>query len=175
MIIIINGAIGAGKTSVSWALLEAFEQAAMLDGDYIAAVAPFSIFEPSDLEYAYRSIAELATFHFQNGYRTIIINYVFETVEELDKMKSLLALIDLPIHPFLLTCTAAERERRIRHRATPHSDLEWEIPRSNDLHQILLKSADQGDLGEIVGTTSRSLEEVVAQIMDQINNHSDGN
>src|SRR5512133_2808986 len=44
MIVIINGPLGVGKTSISWALLERFERAVMLDGDYLGAVQPFEIY-----------------------------------------------------------------------------------------------------------------------------------
>ena len=38
MIIIINGSLGVGKTEISWELIERFDRAVMLDGDYLGAV-----------------------------------------------------------------------------------------------------------------------------------------
>lgn len=171
MIIIVNGAIGVGKTSVSWALLKRLEPAAMLDGDHIAAVSPFSVLEPSHLAYAYQSIAHLAHFHRQNAYQNIIINYVFETVTELDKMK---ALLGLPVYAFVLTCERGERERRIRQRATIHTNLDWEIPRSNALHQQLAGHSAEGALGLEIDTSKRTVEAVAEEILQHINKHSDG-
>jgi hypothetical protein len=34
MIAILNGALGVGKTEVAWKLIEKFDRAIMLDGDY---------------------------------------------------------------------------------------------------------------------------------------------
>jgi 2-phosphoglycerate kinase len=43
VIVILNGSVGVGKTSVSWTLNESFDRSVMLDGDYLGAVHPFAI------------------------------------------------------------------------------------------------------------------------------------
>lgn len=174
MIIIVNGAIGCGKTSVSWALLRHFERAAMIDGDFMAAVEPFSIFEQSNLEYAYRSIAQQLYFHLENGYQNLIINYVLETPGELHKMKTLLGNSGLPIYSFLLTCEKEVREARIRDRASANTDLEWELSRSADLDRILWASYQEGGMGGAVDTTSLTLDEVASRIISHIKTTSHG-
>jgi 2-phosphoglycerate kinase len=40
MIIIISGPLGVGKTEVAYTLIEKFDRAVMLDGDYLGAVHP---------------------------------------------------------------------------------------------------------------------------------------
>ena len=45
MIVILNGSVGVGKTSVSWALNESLGRLVMLDGDYLGAVHPFAIYD----------------------------------------------------------------------------------------------------------------------------------
>ncbi len=63
MVIIINGPLGVGKTEVSWALIEQFDRAIMLDGDYIGASHPFEIHDKQRVVYLYKTIAHLVKFH----------------------------------------------------------------------------------------------------------------
>jgi hypothetical protein len=49
MIVIINGPLGIGKTETAWALLDLFDRAVMLDGDYVGAVRPFAIYDAQRL------------------------------------------------------------------------------------------------------------------------------
>src|SRR3972149_1562590 len=59
MIVIINGALGVGKTETAWKLLEHFERAVMLDGDTIGAVQPFEIYDEQRIEYLYQTLRQL--------------------------------------------------------------------------------------------------------------------
>lgn len=163
MIILINGSIGVGKTAVSWALLPLFERAVMLDGDYFAAIHPFSIHEATDRHYVYRSIAEMVGFHVKNGYRNIIINYVFETADELESMCDLLRPTGLPIHAFLLRCDKDQQEKRIRQRN--NDQLEWELSRSAVLNEQLHKNAQKAQLGQALDTSLLSISEVARSIL----------
>src|SRR3974390_2861125 len=53
MIVILNGPLGVGKTEVAWKLIEKFERAVMLDGDYLGAVHPFEIRDEQRVAYLY--------------------------------------------------------------------------------------------------------------------------
>lgn len=173
MIVIINGPLGIGKTEVSWALLERFERAAMLDGDYIGgAVRPFDIFNPADISYVLRAIHHLAAFHKANGYADLVINYVFETPGQLEELRGRLRELDETIYAFRLTCAAAEHARRIRGRAERLAiDLEeaaWELERGRALASILALAAERGDLGLEIDTTGLDAREVAAAIWERL-------
>jgi hypothetical protein len=72
MITILNGPLGIGKTQTSWRLMWRLERAALLDCDYIAAVHPFDYYNQDHLDYAYATVAALATHHYSlMGFRTL--------------------------------------------------------------------------------------------------------
>lgn len=173
MIILINGPLGVGKSTVSWELLRAFERAVMLDGDYFAALQPFSIHRPADLDYVYQSMAHQLNFHFDNGYRNMIVNYVFEDEHAMQKLVLLLHHFQLPIFAFYLRCEAATCENRIRLRG--NDQVEWETERSAALRLKMEEQAQQGSIGTIIDTTSCNPAEVVNAILTQLKNTEHGN
>mgnify|MGYP002682440129 CR=1 FL=1 len=87
MIIIINGPLGIGKTSVSWELLRCFERAAMLDGDYLGAIQPFEIYDEARIAYLDQTFVHMSAWHKQHGYTNLVINYVFEQPEALARLR----------------------------------------------------------------------------------------
>ena len=167
MVVVINGAIGTGKTTVAWELLNLFERAVMLDGDYFAAIQPFSIHSAQDLAYVYAGIAHQVTFHRAHGFENFIINYVLETPEELQKLANVLPQDCGVLHKFVLVCEQQERERRIRERKG--DDVEWELSRSAQLTEILAKNNAKYELGPEVDTTSLRVSEVAQYIYERIN------
>ena len=169
MIIIINGPLGIGKTEVSWKLLEHFERAVMLDGDYIGAVQPFDIYDPQRIEYLYQTIHHLVAFHLERGgYRNYVVNYVFEEPESLARLRHLLYELDEQVYAFRLTCSPQEMERRIRRRARglppEPGRVKWELNRFRELTAIQEEAAKRGDMGIVVDTTGLN----VAQVADGI-------
>ncbi|HFB52623.1 MAG TPA: hypothetical protein ENJ48_02905, partial [Anaerolineae bacterium] len=162
MIILLNGALGVGKTETSWALLEKFDRAVMLDGDYLGAVHPFEIHDAARVEYLHRTLIHLIQFHRQNGYRNFVINYVFEKPETLARLRRKLIELDDRVRVYRLVCDAAEHARRVRARGG--NRLEWELARAEELTAIQNAAALRGDLGTPVDTTGLS----VAQVVDAI-------
>lgn len=175
MIIIINGPLGIGKTSVSWELLRCFERAAMLDGDYLGAIQPFEIYDQARIAYLDQTFVHMTAWHKQHGYTNLVINYVFEQPEALARLRHLLQPLDDQIYAFRLTCSDAEMERRIRRRAGIQADeapaegalaeeLAWELERFRQLIIIQEEAALHGDLGLVVDTSALSAVEVARQI-----------
>jgi broad-specificity NMP kinase len=166
MIIIINGSLGVGKSSVAEQLHYKFDKSVHLDGDYIGDVHPFEIYDDERIRYLYRTLELLIGFHQKNGYRNFVINYVFETPASLQELLILLRPLDASIHVYWLTCSLEEQAKRIRKRQ--RSELEWELNRFVELQQIQARAAQQGFIGKEVDTTQLTSAQVAEEIWKDI-------
>ena len=169
MIVIINGPLGVGKTEVAWKLIEKFDRAIMLDGDYLGAVHPFEIHDKQRVDYLYQTLHHITAFHVSNGWHNFVIDYVFEMPQSLAKLRHLLSDLDDVIYAFRLTCAPEEIERRIRKRGNSNPDfLTWELQRFRELQSIQNTNARRGDLGFVIDTTGLSIDEVADAIWSNI-------
>ncbi len=171
MIIIINGPLGIGKTSLAWELNARLAPAVMLDGDYIGAVEPFEIYDEARIAYLYKTLAHLVTYHQrEGGYRNFIINYVFETSKSLAELLALLRPLDDILHVFRLTCDEREMEHRIRQRGRDNYEeqLAWELQRFRELLTIQEAAAQHGFLGVVVNTSTLDVAQAAAAILAQV-------
>lgn len=166
MIIILNGSIGVGKTSVSWKLNELLQPSIMLDGDYIGAVSPFEIYDEKRTEYLYQTMAHLIAFHLENGYEHFIINYVFENQKELDALIQKLENLELKVFCFWLTCNEKEQRQRILNRN--NDQVEWELKRGVELNQILEDTARRMFIGKRIETSISSIDEISSLILKEL-------
>lgn len=166
MIIIINGSLGVGKSSVSEQLHWKFDKSVNLDGDHIGYVHPFDIYDNARISHLYRTFELLIGFHQENGYQNFVINYVFESPESLQELLDLLHPLDSSIHTYWLTCNPEEQEKRIRKRQ--RDQIEWELKRFINLQQIQTKAAQQGFIGKEIDTTSLTAEETAKVIWEDI-------
>lgn len=173
MIILINGPLGIGKTTLSWELLRHFERAVMLDGDHIGAVHPFEIYDERRIEYLYQTLRHLVAYHIQHGgYRDFVINYVFESPESLDRLRHLLSDLDERIYAFRLVCDEEEMARRIRQRGRSAAEdpqrLSWELERFRQLLAIQEEASLRGDLGLVIDTTHLTADQAAQNIWEII-------
>lgn len=166
MIVILNGSVGVGKTSVSWALNESLDRSVMLDGDYLGAVHPFEIYDDARVSYLYKTIAHLLEFHQAHGYTNFVINYVFESPESLAALTGSLSELDGDIHTFWLTCAEAGQRDRILKRRT--DGWRWELERFTELNAILEATSERGDVGARLDTTGKAVGEIVGLIRRQL-------
>jgi GrpB-like predicted nucleotidyltransferase (UPF0157 family)/predicted kinase len=170
MIIIINGPCGIGKTSVAWELNARFDRAVMLDGDYVGAVQPFEIYDDERVAYLFRTLRHLIVFHIeQGGYHDFVINYVFETPEQLAGLRHLLSDLDDVIYAYRLVASDETIEARIRKRELESdADLRWHLSRYKELVAIQEATAKRGDLGFVVDTTGLTAAEAADAIWRDI-------
>lgn len=166
MIIIINGSLGVGKSSVADQLHYKFDKSVHLDGDYVADVHPFQIYDDSRISHLYRTLELLIGFHQKNGYHNFVINYVFESPESLQELLDLLHPLDSSIYTYWLTCQEDEQAKRIQKRQ--RDQLEWELSRFVELQRIQAKAAQQGFIGKEVDTTRLTPAEVAEEIWKDI-------
>lgn len=166
MIIIINGSLGVGKTSVADEIHWKFERSIHLDGDAIGNVHPFEIYDRARIDHLYRTLELLVGFHQKNGYHNIVINYVFESPDSLQELLDRLLPLDPSIHTYWLTCSEKEQANRIRAR---HRDsLDWELARFVELQRIQARAAQAGFIGLEVDTTDLTSVEVAEKIWRNI-------
>lgn len=158
--------MGVGKTSVSWAVHESLDKSVMLDGDYIGAVHPFKIYDSERTGHLYHTLQLLISHHREYGYRKFIINYVFESAEQLGELTDKLAEIEPEIHCFWIYCKPEEHEKRVRNRSS--LDLEWELKRFPQLSGILETASKNGFIGLPVNTTGLSVKESAERILNLI-------
>lgn len=111
MIIVLNGPLGIGKSTLAEALTESIDSCAMLSGDHLVAVNPRSKHE---VEHLHSAIELLLAHHRRFGYRNFVIEHVWRTESELADLKR--RLDDPEVHCFLLTLPVEENMRRIEHR-----------------------------------------------------------
>lgn len=166
MIIIINGSLGVGKTSVGKQLQWKFDKSFHLDGDAIGDVHPFEAYDNDRISHLYRTFELLIGFHQKNGYHNFVINCIIESPESLQELLNLLQPLDSSIHTYWLLCDAAEQTIRIRERK--REGVEWELNRFVELKRIQAKAAGLGFIGKEVDTTRLTSEEVSDEIWKDI-------
>lgn len=166
MIIIINGSLGVGKTSVADQLHYKFERSVHLDGDAIGDVHPFIIYDEARIRHLYRTFELLVGFHQKNGYPGFVINYVFESAESLQELTDLLLPLDPAIHTYWLTCDEKEQAKRIK--ARNRTTLKWELDRFIELQRIQEEAAKQGFIGKKLETTHLTCEQAADAIWEDV-------
>ena len=115
MIIVLNGPLGIGKSTLAEALAESIAQCVMLDGDHLVAANPP---QADEREYLHTTIALLVEHHRRFGYRHFVIDYIWRTPQELADLRRRLLDVDrgADIRCFLLTLpprSAGQIRRRL--------------------------------------------------------------
>lgn len=148
MIIVLNGPLGIGKSTLAEALSERIEQCVMLDGDRLVAVNPPP---PDEHEHLHSTTALMVAHNRSLGYRHFVINHLWTSAVALDDLRRRLSEIDgnADIHCFLLTLPAEENMRRIQRRARARAidDLHLEL-RTFEEESEALQGSEGGGLGE---------------------------
>jgi shikimate kinase len=164
MIIVLNGPLGVGKSTLAEALAESIDQCVMLDGDHLIAANP----PPAEeIEYLHSTIALLVAHHRRFGYRHFVIDHFWRTPEELADLRRRLLEVDADadVRCFLLTLPLGENLRRIERRQSARALDEQEFERSTlaSERKALLESTD-GTLGEPFDVSAPP-EDLVAELL----------
>lgn len=148
MIIVLNGPLGIGKSTLAEALAESIDHCVMLDGDHLVAANPPPV---DEIEYLHSTIALLVAHCRRFGYRHFVIDHLWRTPAELaDLRRRLLAVdCDADIRCFLLTLPLDENLRRIERRQSARAIDEQEFERHIVAEErAALFERPAGDLGE---------------------------
>lgn len=165
MIIVLNGPIGIGKSTLAEALSESIEGCVMLDGDQLIAANP----PPADeLEHLHSTIALLVAHHRSFGYRHFVIDHIWTSPNQLADLRHRLSGIDDDIHCFLLTLPTEEHLRRIERRASARAidERELELAILED-ETAALAQYDEGTLG-VPFDVSVPPSELVRDMLDRL-------
>jgi hypothetical protein len=164
MIIVLNGPLGIGKSTLAEALAESISQCVMLDGDHLVAANP----SPSDpLEYLHSTIALLVSHHRRYGYRHFVVNHIWTSAADLARLRERLTEMDDDMRCFLLTLPFDEHRRRIHDRASARALDEREFEERTVRQEIEALASGGADLGEPFDVSARPLE-LVAQLLQRL-------
>ena len=113
MIVLLNGPLGIGKSTLAEALVERMEGSVMLDGDALLALNPGP---PDEAEYLHRTITLLVEHHRGSGYRHFVIDHIWRSPSEIADLRARLGVGE-PFRCFLLTLPVDDHVARIERRA----------------------------------------------------------
>lgn len=148
MIILLNGPLGIGKSTLAEALTERIDGCVTLDGDALVAVHP----APHDeREHLHATLALLVAHHRQFGYRHFVIDHLWTSPEDIDDLRARLRTVAPgdELRCFRLTLSGDENLARIERRASARAidEREFEL-RTVAAERAALDSEPGGGLGE---------------------------
>lgn len=164
MVILLNGPLGIGKSTLAEALTESIDRCVMLDGDCLVAVNP----PPADeVKYLHTTLALLVRHHQGSGYRHFVINHLWRTPAELADLRRTLLEADaqVDIRCFLLELPLDENLRRIQRRQSARAldEQAYELRTVMEEREVLFKTGSE-DLGEPFDVSAPP-EELVAMLL----------
>lgn len=164
MIIVLNGPLGIGKSTLAEALSESLKSCVSLDGDSLVAVNP----EPENSELLHKTL-ELLVRHYQSyGYRHVVMNHLWLTVEDWHDLEQRLSPLDPEIYFFRLTLPEAENRKRIALRASTRALDETDFEQHAFVQEYTVLTAALGsELGEPFEVLG-SPEELVNQMLKRL-------
>lgn len=148
VIVLLNGPLGAGKSTLAEALAERLPSSVWLNGDGLVALNPPP---PDEGRHLHATIKLLVDHHGSRGYRHFVIDHLWTEPEELEDLRERLKEVDpsAEIRCFLLTVSAEENLRRIKRRAAARAvdELAFEL-RTVLRERSALSTRPEGVLGE---------------------------
>lgn len=167
MVILLNGPLGVGKSTLAEALTESIDKCVMLDGDHLIAANPPP---PDEVEYLHMTLALLLRHHRCLGYRHFVINHIWRTPSELADLHRRLLEIDegIDIRCFLLFLPLEENLYRIQRRQSARALDEREFEKWTVIKEReALFGTESGNLGDPFDVSAPP-EELVAALMPRL-------
>jgi shikimate kinase len=147
MIVVLNGPLGIGKSTLAEALAERMDGCVMLDGDALIAANPAY---DNSLEHLHSTIALLVGHHRRFGYHHFVINHIWRSPQELTDLRRRFGP-EADIRCFLLNLSLEENLQRIARRASARAIDELDHDRRTVVEEReALRVWDEGVLGEIL-------------------------
>lgn len=171
MIVILNGPLGVGKSTLAEALSESIDACVMLDGDQLIAANPPA---PDAQEHLHATIKVMVEHHRRFGYRHFVIDHFWSEPAALKDLVARLRGGDARVHCFLLTLSEEENLARIARRASgrANDDTAFEL-RTNREEREALAKAKGDELGEPFDITA-PVPELVRRLQERLGISGDG-
>lgn len=146
MIILLNGPLGIGKSTLAEALSESIPQCVMLDGDHLVAANPAAA---DPLEHLHSTIELLIAHHRRFGYAHFVIPHLWTSRAQVEDLRRRLAGMEGHFRCFLLSLPLEENLRRIQLRQSARAidEREFEARTLQEEREALASNTD-GALGE---------------------------
>lgn len=165
MIIVLNGPLGIGKSTLAEALGESIDQCVSLDGDHLIAANPP---QPDELGHLHATLRLLIAHHQRYGYRYFVVDHIWRSSHELDELRSHVSDLDPDIRVFLLTLPYELNLARIEQRSSVRAIDE----RDHDLltvqeERAILQAAAREELGvpfDVSGSPSELVEDLLTRL-----------
>lgn len=152
----IGGPMGIGKTTISKALKEKFNQAVMLDGDWCWDMHPFIVNEETK-KLVFKNIQDvLNNFIRCSEIKNIIFCWVMHEQEIIDQVLKSLDLKDVKVVQVPLLCSEDELIQRCRKDQRSQETIEKSLQRLAACRQLK---------GSKIDTTDQSIEAIAHKIM----------
>jgi adenylylsulfate kinase-like enzyme len=170
-VLVINGTIGAGKTSVAGAvstlLTERGSRYGYIDGDYLCQAQPHSSDDPYHQRLFFDNLAAVAPQYRARGCGIMVIARVVEDEADRNRYRRALATSGTPAEVTIVRITASEDTRlaRITAREPEGHWQEWASVRTVELEQAL---DDLGLDDAVVTNEGRSPRETAEELLDSI-------
>jgi broad-specificity NMP kinase len=166
MIIFINGTLGVGKSSVTEYLLWNTENSVKLEGDALCNLNPFFPYDTNRINTLIDIIEFMISKYKSIGYKIFIIDNIFEKESEIELITNKLKTIDEKIIHFLLYCDKKQRNERIERRK--RINYQWEMERSEELHNLLISTFNNNLNINKIDTTKMKTETVGEYILNTV-------
>lgn len=160
MIVVLNGPLGVGKSTLAEALAESIDQCVMLDGDHLVAANPPAA---DELDHLHSTIELLVGHHRGFGYRHFVVNHGWRSGAAVADLRRRLTRLDAEVRVFLLTLASDENLRRIERRqhARALDEREFELRTVAEEREAMTNPA-AGDLGEPFDVSAPPSELLIA-------------
>lgn len=165
-VLIINGSVGAGKTSVADAIYKIFEttndSCAFIDMDYLRSFYPRSASDPYGVEMGLLNLSSVSKNYIFKGITNFIIPTVVETKEEIEGHRSAVGS-NARVLTVRLEASIETTHRRLESREGENS-IEWYLNRAEEL----TKKLKQDSIDDIViQTDNLSVQQIATQIFNK--------
>jgi thymidylate kinase len=161
VIIVLNGPLGIGKSTLGEALAESIDRSVFLNGDGLLAANPPP---PDEIAYLHETIALLVAHHRRHGYRHFVIDHFWRDPAELADLRSRMLEVDpeADVRCFLLTLPLSENLRRIERRQGARAPDEREFEQRTVAEERDALARDSRGLGEPFDVSAPPAELVAA-------------
>lgn len=164
-LIIINGVMGVGKTTVAKSLYKSLEGSFWLDGDNVWEMNPFVVNEENKKMVLDNIGYILNSFLKNSSCKYVVFNWVIPTDEVMEEILKRLDTNDVQVYKFTLVCTKEELFKRIRKDVDLNLRDEGNFERSLKRYDLYKKMNT-----EKIDTTNKEIDYIVEFIKERTTN-----